>query len=262
MKRVRSLWLAVFLLICLTTFVHAELLNYYGTATITSPANLGVIDLAFTLDVNSGSIQHDTSYILLDKTLLFPVVLPKLLFVNNIPVISNGVPTTCTIEANCVGVGPRVKSGSNLSSTAFSLTTDDFISTVSGRTVTRKVALVSAPTGVSSNGASLTGTYTETITGLTPQPVVVTGTFFLVRPTVQTIVVGLKDQNGDGCIDLNEIRAAGSNSEIIEFSDMSQALHLYYNPLANLKICPNTGDLTGEQTIKDALNEFYATQKK
>ena len=254
MKRVNSLWQAAVLVICLTAFAHAEFLNYYGTATITSPANLGVIDLAFTLDVNSGAIQHDTSYILLDKTLLFPVVPPKLLMANNVPVLSNGVPTTCsTTETTCVSVGPRVKrdSNSNLSATAFSLTTDDFTSVVSGRTVTRSVVLTSTAV----NGASLTGTYEETITGLTPQSVVVKGTFFLVRPTVQTIVVDLKDQNGDGCIDLNEIKASGTSSEIIEFSDMSQALHLWYNPLLTLKIC-------NEQVIKDALAEFYATQKK
>jgi hypothetical protein len=32
--------------------------NYYGTATITSPANLGTIDLAFTLDVSGTAIEH------------------------------------------------------------------------------------------------------------------------------------------------------------------------------------------------------------
>jgi len=228
MRRVRSIWQALFLILCLTTIVQADPWTYYGTATITSPANLGVIDLAFTLDVSGTTIQHDTSYIMTDKTLLFPELWGK-------------------------GIGPKVKSGSSLSQSAFDLTTDDFTSTVSGRTVTRNVRLVG--TAVSNGGATLTGNYTETITGLTPQPVTVTGTFILVKPTVQTIVVDLKDQNSDGCIDLNEIRAAGANSENIEFSDMSQALHLWNNPQTNLKIC-------NEQVIKDALNEFYATQKK
>jgi hypothetical protein len=241
MKRVRSLWQAALLVLCLTAFAQAEPKNFYGTATITSPASLGVIDLAFTLDVSGENILHDTSYIMLDKTLLFPA---------------------CTVEPNCVGMGPRVKrdSESKLSATAFKLTTDDFTSVVSGRTVTRSVVLTS--TEVSNNGASLKGNYKETITGLTPEPVEVTGTFFLVSPTVQTILVDMKDQNSDGCIDLNEIRASGTSSEIIEFSDMSQALHLYYNPKANLKICTTPSDPTGQKIIKDAFTEFSNTLKQ
>lgn len=222
----------------LTFTAWADTGSYYGTATITSPANLGTIDLAFTLDVSGTLIQHDTSYIMLDKTLLFPAVPPQLVSKD---------------------VGPRVKSGS-LSATAFGLTTDDFTSVVSGKTVTRKVELLGV--SVTNGGNSLSGNYNETITGLTSQPVVVTGTFILVRPTVQTIVVALKDPNGDGCTDLNEIRSAGAYENSIEFSDISQALHLYYNPQATLKVCTKPNDLTGQQTIKDALTEFYATQKQ
>jgi len=238
MRILHSSFFAAFMVLCLTAFAQAEIMTYYGTATITSPANLGVIDLAFTLDVSGTAILHDTSYIMTDKTLLFPTVPPQI---------------------GGKDVGPRIRIG-KLDSIAFDLTTDDFTSMVSSRTVTRNVTLVS--TAVTNSGATLTGTYTETITGLTPQPVTVTGAFILVRPTVHTIVVDLKDQNGDGCIDLNEIRAAGANSEVIEFNDISQALHLYYNPRANLKICTKPSDLNGEQVIKDALNEFYANQKK
>jgi hypothetical protein len=131
--------------------------------------------------------------------------------------------------------------------------TDCFTSTVSNVTVLRKVTLTA--TAVANGGNTLTGNYIETITGLTPQPVIVNGTFILVKPTVQTIVVELKDLNSDGCIDLNEIRSAGTNVNVIEFNDISQALHLNYNPQSNLRIC-------NEQVIKDALNEFYATQKQ
>lgn len=212
--------------------------NYYGTATISTPANLGTIDLAFNLDVNGTIIQHDTSYIMLDKTLLFPAVPPQVVLKD---------------------VGPRIKTG-NLTPSAFDLTTDDFTSVVSGRTVTRKVVLVG--TSVTNGGNSLSGNYTETITGLTPQPVVVIGTFILVRPTVQTIVVALKDPNGDGCIDLNEIRSAGAYENSIEFGDISQALHLHNNPQTNLNVCTKPNDLSGQQTIKDALAEYYATQKQ
>ena len=51
--------------------------EYYGTATITSPAALGTIDLAFNLEVGGGgAVNAATSYIIVDKTLLFPVVAP------------------------------------------------------------------------------------------------------------------------------------------------------------------------------------------
>lgn len=206
--------------------------NYYGTATITAPANLGTIDLAFTLDVSGTAIQHDTSYIMLDKTLLFPAVPEKV---------------------GGKDVGPRVTG--TASPTSFSLITDDFTSLVSGKTVTRKVTLTG--TSITNNGAAITGTYTETMTNMTPEVIIVTGTFILVMPTVQTIVVALKDQNGDGCLSLNEIRSAGANTNAIEYNDISQALHLYYNPSLTPNICAPK-----EQIIKDAFGEFYATQKQ
>jgi hypothetical protein len=235
--------------------VWADAGTYYGTASITAPANLGTIDLAFNLDISGTNIQHDTSYILLDTTLLFPAVMPKLLISKGVPVVSNGVLVSCTIEPNCVEVGPRVAANSTLTPTSLSLTTDSFPCTVSNKLVTRKVMLNS--TLIANNGASITGAYTETISGLTPEVVTVTGSFILVKPTVQTIVVTLKDLNSDGCLDLNEIRAAGTNANIVEFNDISQALQLYYNATQTPNLCAPK-----EQTLKDALNEFYATQKQ
>lgn len=233
----------------------AETGNYYGTATITTPANLGTIDLAFNLDVSGSVIQPTTSYIMLDKTLLFPKVAPQ-------------VCTTTNGATTCVDAGPRVSG--TASATAFSLTTanliqpptctDCFTSAAGSVIVTRKVTL--AGTKVTNSGNSIEGTYTETITGLGKSPVTVTGTFILVRPTVQTIVVALKDANSDGCLDLNEIRSGGAYSDSLEFNDISQALHLYYNSTASLKVCTKPGDLTGQQTIKNALSEYYATQKQ
>lgn len=229
--------------------------TYYGTATITTPANLGTIDLAFNLDVNGSTIQPASSYIMLDKTLLFPKVAPQIC-------------TTTNNVTNCVDAGPRVSGAA--SATAFNLTTanltqpptctDCFTSAAGTVTVTRKVAL--AGTKVTNSGNSIEGTYTETITGLGKSPVTVTGTFILVKPTVQTIVVALKDVNGDGCLDLNEIRSGGAYADSLEFNDISQALHLYYNPTASLKVCTKPSDLTGQQTIKNALGEYYATQKQ
>lgn len=226
-----------FLFTCALCFIApfalwADIGNYYGTATITTPANLGTIDLAFNLDVNGSAIQHDTSYIMLDKTLLFPAVPEKV---------------------GGKDVGPRVTG--TASPISFSLETDDFTSVVSGKSVTRKVTLTG--TKVDNNGAAISGTYTETMTGLTQEVITVTGTFILVKPTVQTIVVMLKDQTGDGCLNLNEIRSAGANSNAIEYSDISQALHLYYKPDQAPNIC-----VPKEQIIKDAFSEFYATQKQ
>jgi len=226
-----------FLIVCVLCLMApfsswAQTGNYYGTATITTPANLGTIDLAFTLDMSGSAIQHDTSYVMLDKTLLFPAVPEKV---------------------GGKDVGPRVTG--TASPTSFNLATDDFTSIVSGKTVTRKVTLSS--TTVTNNGAAISGTYTETMTGLTPEVITVTGTFILVKPTVQTIVVVLKDQTGDGCLNLNEIRAAGANTNAIEYSDISQALHLYYNPGLTPNICAPK-----EQIIKDAFGEFYAIQKQ
>jgi hypothetical protein len=47
-------------------------------ATITQPASIGTIDLAFYLDITGSAIQTATSYIDLDKTLLFTAVAPKI----------------------------------------------------------------------------------------------------------------------------------------------------------------------------------------
>lgn len=213
----------------------ADIGNYYGTATITSPASLGTIDLAFNLDVSGTSILHDTSYIMLEKTLLFPAMLP---------------------QVGGKDVGPRVSG--TASTTSFSLATDNFTNVVSGKTVTRKVTLDSAT--VTNDGASITGTYTETISGLTPEVITVIGSFIIVKPTVPTVTSSIKDLNGDGWLDLSEIRAGGKDANVLEFSDVSYAIHLYYNPLPSLKVGSPT-DSTGQQTINEALAEFKNGQQ-
>jgi hypothetical protein len=229
--------------------------TYYGTANATivydntDPANpkfnsLGTIDLAVYLDVIGSDIQPATSYIVLDKTLLFPAVPPQI---------------------GGKDVGPRVNG--SLSPSGFKLTTvnlslppapDGFTSVVSGVTVTRKVTLTG--TAITNDGNSITGTYTETINGLTPETITVTGFFLLVKPTVPTVTVTVKDQDGDGWLSLAEIRAGGKDPNVIEFSDLSYALHLYNNPLPSLKV-GSTVDPTGQQSIKDAFAEFGASMK-
>lgn len=202
--------------------------NYYGTATITSPASLGVIDLSFRLEVAGSSIQHDASYIDLGKTLLFPVVLPQI---------------------GGKDVGPRV-SGS-FTPTAFSLMTDSFPATVSGKVVTRQIALSNAT--VSNNGATITGTFTETVTGLTKNIVTVTGDFVLVRPVVMGLAA-ISDADGSQCLDLNEIKAGGADPNVLEFSDVSYALHLYNNPSIQPNIC-----IPAASIIQQILADYYKT---
>jgi len=85
--------------------------NYYGTATIVSPAMLGTIDLAFYLDVGPDAagttIQHNTSYVILDKTLLFPPQNPpqQVCETNR---ICTGSPAVCNNVTTCTEVGPWV----------------------------------------------------------------------------------------------------------------------------------------------------------
>lgn len=202
--------------------------NYYGTATINSPASLGVIDLSFRLDVAGSSIQHDTSYIDLGKTLLFPAVLPQI---------------------GGKDVGPRV-SGS-FTPASFSLTTDSFPATVSGKVVTRQITLGNAT--VSNNGATIKGIFTETITGLTKNTVTVTGDFILVRPVVMGLAA-ISDADGNQCLDLNEIKAGGADPNVLEFSDVSHALHLYNNPSIQPNICT-----PADAIIQQILTDYYKT---
>jgi hypothetical protein len=212
---------------------------YYGTANIAQPASIGTVDLAFYLDVTDDAIQSATSYIDLDKTLLFPAVAPK-------------IPPTDAGKA----VGPRVSG--NLSPTAFYLTSNSFTSQVSGKTVTRQVVL--HDTTVRDGGASLSGTYTETVTGLTKDTLTITGPFLLVKPMPVTTASGA-DRNGDRCLDLDEIRAGGSDAAAIEFGDLSAALNLFHGPKADLHVGdPPYPCTNAEQRLQEALREYQAGQ--
>lgn len=209
---------------------------YYGTATIIEPASLGTIDLAFYLDVTGSAIQNGTSFIDLEKTLVFPAVPPQL---------------------GGQDVGPRVSG--TLSAASFNLTSDSFQSTVSNKTTIRQIVLNNAT--VRNGGASLSGAYTETVTGLAPDPFTITGTFLLVKPLPVTAASG-QDSNGDGCLDLTEIRAGGADPGAIEFSDLSAALNLYYNPAPSLRVGVPPGPTcsNSEQTLQNALTEYYGSQ--
>jgi hypothetical protein len=209
---------------------------YYGTATIGQPASLGTIDLAFYLDVTGSAIQKATSYIDLDKTLLFPAVAPKI---------------------GGKDVGPRVSG--TLSQTAFSLTSDSFPAQVSGKNVSRRLQMVNAT--VRDGGASISGTFTETVTGLTKDTLTISGPFVLVKPMPVTSSSGM-DRNVDGCLDLSEIRAGGSDPNRIEFADLSAAMNLFNNPKDNLRLGdPPSPCANGQTLLQGALNTYYGAQQ-
>lgn len=203
---------------------------YYGTAMIEVPASIGTLDLAFQLDVVGGAISRSGSWIDLGQTLLFPA--------------------TETVDG--APIGPRV-SGS-IGPTAFALSSDTFESIVVGKAepVQRQIAL--AATAVSQGGAALEGDYTETVTGLTPEALVIRGHFRLVKPLPLQATSGL-DLNADGCLDLDEIRAGGSDPTAVELADLSAALNLYHAPVPGLRVGrpPGPGCTDAEQTIQAAM---------
>lgn len=228
---------ALFALCLLPASSHAQTNpltgEYYGTATITSPSSLGTIDLAFYLTVGAGgAVNSATSYIIVDKTLLFPVVPPTV---------------------NGIYAGPRVSG--TLTSTSFSLTSSDFTSESNafGKTVTRRITLTG--TKVSANGTSISGNFTEVISNLAENPITLTGTFMLMKPVIMT-TPGLTELNGDGCIDLDEVRQGGKNASKMEFFDMSHAFHLYYTPAVQPNLCEPKSTL-----LQNALQEYFSTEQ-
>jgi hypothetical protein len=232
------LLVALFALLFLPLLSYADTANpltgnYYGTATIQTPSPLGTIDLAFYLDAAlNGTVQNSTSYISLDKTLLFPAVAPQI---------------------GGKDVGPRVTG--NVTPSSFSLTTNTFTSTSTaiGKTVSRSISLTG--TTVTNGGNSIKGTFTETITNLGQNPITVSGTFILVKPIVMQ-TVGIVDTNSDGCIDISELRSGGKDPNVIEFEDLSTAYHLYNNPNTLPNLCEPKN-----QIIQNALQEYYSSQQ-
>lgn len=237
MKPCKIIYIVVFILMFfLVIAVYADSTNpltgtYYGTATITLPASFTTIDLVFYFDVTDTSIVYDTSYIDTENTLLFPVVEPQ-------------------IEGK--DVGPRVSG--TLSLYSFNLTTDKFQSTVNEKIVTRQITLTGE--NITNAGQSVTGTYTETVTGMIDEPLVISGTFILVKPEAFSGEAGL-DLNADQWLSFEEIKVGGTDPNVVEYSDISYALHLFYNPLPDSKVGDPGTDPAGEQTIKDALSSYY-----
>jgi hypothetical protein len=118
---------------------------YAGTVAITSPQYMPALDMNLVLMENGGSLS---GYLDPAQSLHVPVV------------------------DEATGHGPAV-SGS-WSGDGFSLQSEVFTTTLSpGLTVTRQVILHSGV--ISDGGGYLTGAYTETLAGLTPEPMVIYG---------------------------------------------------------------------------------------
>ncbi len=122
--------------------------TYQGTIAITVPVQLGVLDMAFTVEEISGTLSGAVS---LTRTLVY-----------------SPASTLYGVINNTTGLTPT-----------FRLASDVFEGVVSGRVVRRQFALVGEAL---EDGEILQGTYTETITGFTPQPMVMEGIFMVTRP--------------------------------------------------------------------------------
>ena len=122
--------------------------TYAGSVTIAEPAPLGALDLVIDLTASGDALAGKVNAA---KTQVFL-----------------GGPTVMGQVTASAGVTPTVR-----------IESESFTGVVSGRTVQRKFVLVGV---VADEGNILRGEYTETITGFTPQPLLVKGSFLLARP--------------------------------------------------------------------------------
>ncbi|RLC20787.1 MAG: hypothetical protein DRI57_03925 [Deltaproteobacteria bacterium] len=184
MKTILTYAVLSFFVSCLSAFAQRD--DYYGSASIDSPAGLGNIDLAFHLETDDGgNIISTNSYIILEKTILFP---------------------KADNQVDGKDVGPKIQKGELF---PFYLETKSFTTTVTEKEVTRKIIL----DGTNSTEIdSITGTYTETISGYLPAPVTVRGTFVLVRPAQEAFHCQYLDTlEPTDELTIEEIRAGGSD---------------------------------------------------
>jgi len=124
--------------------------NYAGTVAISSPVSLGLLDLVFEIDDVDGVLAGAVS---LTQTQVF-LAAPAL----------HG-----SITSSPDAITPT-----------FRLDSEVFTATVSGREVVRHFSLVGEALN---NGDVLRGQYEETIEGFTPNSLLITGAFLVVRPS-------------------------------------------------------------------------------
>ncbi|MCP4106610.1 MAG: hypothetical protein GY749_13920 [Desulfobacteraceae bacterium] len=207
--------------------VFAMQSDYYGSAAIDSPAGLGNIDLAFHLEVfDNGDINSARSYIIAEKTILFPKA----------------------GQIDGKDTGPMVQSG-NLElpyngTDNFVLATRTFTGTVTNKTVKRTITL----TGKTDTGDMIEGTYIEEITGYLPTKLTVTGTFVLIRPISRVVDLDRDVVEPFNELTIEEIRRGDDDVRAVEFEDVSCAIHFLKNPEPNLTV--------SESTVVQAIQEY------
>lgn len=170
------LWLAVLLVALLIGYLPAaaqlaanlsasELVvagSYSGAVVVSEPAPLGDLDLLLEITSSNGQLSGQVNPA---KTQVFL-----------------GGPTfTGSVTTNGV-VTPTVQ-----------IESQTFSGTVSGRTVQRRFVLTGE---VVNNGDTLRGNYTETIIGFKSHPMLVKGTFLLVRPAGVTKIITVPTPKG------------------------------------------------------------------
>lgn len=129
--------------------------TYSGNVIVSAPAPLGALTLVFGVRNNGGALSGEVDP---TQTMVF----------------LGGPSFTGTVSA-----------GAAITPT-FRIDSETFTRVVSGRSVQRKFTLTGE---VLDNGNALQGTYAETITGFTPAPMVVQGTFHLVRPFNSKVIL-------------------------------------------------------------------------
>lgn len=123
---------------------------YVGTVAITSPVQLGVLDIAFTIEDDGNTLNGRVE---VTRTLVF-----------------SGSPTLAGQMTGAInGITPTLR-----------LTSETFDGTMAGTVVQRQFSLDAQ---VLDDGDILQGVYSETIEGLLPDPFTVEGLFIVSRPS-------------------------------------------------------------------------------
>ena len=127
--------------------------TYKGNVSVSEPAPLGALTLALGISNDGGVLSGDVD------------------------------PTQTMVFLGGPSFTGQVTEGKN---PTFEIESEIFTSIVSNRTVQRSFTLKGE---VLDNGNSLQGDYVETISGFTPTPMVVKGTFLLLRPLNSQIII-------------------------------------------------------------------------
>jgi len=148
---------------------------YIGTYDITSTTpvtmDMGHIDLSLHLE-QAGNVV--TGYVTLDRALVF--TREDTIMVT--PVGPTPGPGTPSPAPQPQDIGPRVEG--SFDGTTLRLVSNPFSMSLNGRQITRRFSLDT--TSVEDDGATLSGTYRETIWGYDRQPSTAVGIFILRRP--------------------------------------------------------------------------------